>query len=186
MKKRLKRKGLSAVIAVVILIAITFVTAGIIAGFVVPFAKKNLSRGGECFEALDNIIFEPTDFNCFVEIGPNQPNQRTGFSVRIENENIIGFRVGLFSQGNSITRDIIDGKEYNDVRMLTGNFANQGPNDILKTPKEGEVRTYVAKGTFDRAELAPILLSGEQCDLAEDIKIKECISNEAIDLIKSP
>ena len=177
----MNKKALSQIVAVALLLLLTLVAAGIVVSFVVPFTKENLERGGGCFEALDNIIFEPTEFNCIVK-----SSQRTGFSVRIENENIIGFRVGLFSSGNSLAKDITNGISYSDIRMLIGNFSGGGPNYFLEVPKKGEVRTYVANGIFDRAELAPILQSGEKCDLAEDIKIKVCVNNEAINLIKSP
>ena len=170
----MNKKALSQVVAVVLIVLITLVAAGIVVSFVVPFAKENLGRGGECFEALDNIIFEPTEFNCVAL-------QRTGFSVRIESDNIVGFKVGLFSSGNSLAREIKNGASYNNIRMLNGNF-----NSALEVPKKGEVRTYVAIGAFDRAELAPILQSEEICNLAEDIKIKDCINNEAINLIKTP
>jgi len=173
MKKRIMKRGMSPVIAVALLLMITAIAAGIIVAFVVPFVQNNLDRGGKCFEVSNKIIFEPTEFNCYVDL-TGDTLDRTGFSVRIDHQNIIGFRVGLREVGSSKTI-VMDGAANADVRMLNSDF-----NLMLDIPSEGEVQTYVAKGKYGRIELAPILASGEKCEIAEDIKLKGCTDLGAV------
>jgi len=187
MRVDIKKRGLSPVIAVVLLMLITIVAAGIIVAFVIPFVKQSLGGGGECFDVLGDLSFDETPYNCFnssasINLMPDQ--KRTGFSVRIDNENIIGFRVSLQAQGSADALDIKNGTDDSEItdkiRMLGKDF-----NNPLEVPKKGGVRTYVAKGVFDKAELFPILESGAKCDSAGDIKLNECEDPQVmIDLTK--
>jgi flagellin-like protein len=174
----MNKEGLSPVIGVVLLLMITVVAAGIILAFVVPFVQNNLAGSGECFEILGDLSFDETPYNCF-----NSPSieGRTGFSVRIDSENIVGFRVALQAEGSSDAFDVTDGDQYPELRMLDGDF--DGP---LQVPQRGGVRTYVALGVFDKIEIFPILESDRKCDLADEIDINVCDDPEASTLIGSP
>ena len=170
MKKRLKKRGLSPVIAVVLLLLITVIAAGIIVAFVVPFVNDNLRSSGECFDVLGDLSFDETPFNCF---NNTDDGGRTGFSVRVNNDAIIGFRVSLQATGSSNAVDVENGTNGSllnpEIRMLTNDFSI-----LLSVPGRGGVRTYVAMGIFDKAEIFPILESGGKCELADDINFKRC------------
>lgn len=165
-----EKRGLSPVIAVVLLLMITVVAAGLIVAFVVPFVSKNLDTSGECFDVLGDLSFDETPYNCFAESGGNS---RTGFSVRVDNENIIGFRVALQTGGSSDAVEIEEGTNGSSltrrIRMLSQDF-----NVPLTVPGRGGVRTYVSEGRYDKAEIFPILTSGGKCDMADDIILKPC------------
>ena len=171
------KRGLSPVIAVVLLVLITIVAATIIVAFVIPFVNKNLDEGSECFEVLGDLSFDETPYNCFND---NGEFERTGFSVRIDNENIIGFRVSLVTQGSYDGVDIINGNEGNslnpNIRMLLVTFG------VLEVPGRGGVRTYVAKGLFYKAEIFPILKGGGKCGLSDDILFSQCDASVADDV----
>lgn len=175
--KREDKGGLSPVIAVVLLLLITIIAAGIIVTFVVPFVNDNLESSGECFDVLGDLSFDETPFNCF-----NSTNSRTGFSVRVDNDAIIGFRVSLQATGSSNAVDIENGTENSEIRMLTDIDFNQP----LQVPERGGVRTYVSMGIFDKAEIFPILKGGGKCELADEINFDECIDPDAIQYVGSP
>ena len=174
----MEKRGLSPIIAVVLLLMITVVAAGIILAFVVPFVKENLSSSGECFEVLGDLKFDETPFNCF---NSTEDGGRTGFSVRIDNEKIVGFRISLQSEGSSDAFDIESGTQASNIRMLLDNF-----NSPLEVPTRGGVRTYVTQGIFEKLEIFPILESKRKCDMADEIKIDKCEDPDAIDKVGSP
>ena len=155
-------------IAVVLLIMITIVAAGIIVGVVVPFVREGLEGSGQCFDVLGDLSFAETPYNCY-----DADNDSTGFSVKIDNEEIAGFRVSLFEAGtgSADSYDIEQGTSGTVFGML-------GDDDVggdLEVPKKGGVRTYVLYGHFERIELFPILESGAKCDMSDSVNINSCI-----------
>jgi flagellin-like protein len=173
----MEKRGLSPVIAVVLLLLVTIISVTIIVAFVIPFVRENLETGGECFDVIGDLSFAETPYNCYVS------DTATGFSVRIDDDNIIGFRIGLEAVGSSTARDIEpDNEGYLDLRMLSGESSEYG--NILLIPGRGEVRTYVSDAVYDRAELFAILKSGSKCELADDIIINVCDDTEVALLIQ--
>lgn len=169
------KRGLSPVIAVVLLLLITIVAATIILGVVVPFVRDNLDSSKECFEAIGDVSFAETAFNCH-DSDYSQTESRSGFSVRIDGENVGGFRVSLLSGGNSDSYDVENGTSIADMgNVRRGGAVVGAPLDI---PEKGGVRTYVVAksdgSVFEKAELFPILKNGRKCDLADEIVINKC------------
>ena len=173
------KRGLSPVIAVVLLVMITVVAASIIIAFVVPFTRENLDSGKSCFDILGDLEFTETQYNCIN--ASSDGLGRTGFSLRIENSDIIGFRVSLEKTGSSDVYEITNKTSSSEIRMLSGIF-----DQVLSVPKKGEVRTYVAKGTFDRVSIYPLLSSGAECELADEIDELIICEIEAGSLVGSP
>ncbi|MCH7568907.1 MAG: type IV pilin N-terminal domain-containing protein [Nanoarchaeota archaeon] len=172
---RIKKRGVSPVVATVLLLLITIIAVSLVAIFVVPFVKKTLTGSEECFGILGSLSFDDSPYNCFVE------NNRTGFSIRIDSENIIGFKVALFEMGTSNAYEIFNETNLSNIRMLDGNFS-----ELLELPRKGGVRTYVADGVFKRIEINPLLGSGKICGEADNIRINKCLDSDIIRLIESP
>ena len=171
------KRGVSPVIATVLLIVITLVAIGILAAFVVPFVKKGLGNQ-DCFNVLGHLKFEDSSYICYVEGTPG----RTGFSVRVDDPSIVGFKAVFYSKGNSEPAQIInatDGTTLNpEIRML-------GNSTTLVIPQNGGVRTYVAHGVYEKLELYPVLVSGTTCDQSDSIKqINKCLSPEIISALQ--
>ncbi len=163
-----KKRGLSPVIATVLLLVITVVAAGLIATFVVPFVKDSLSGSRECFDVLGDLSFSETPYNCFYFDQAGLVN-RTGFSVKVEGKDIAGFKVVLQSGGNSDGFEIINGATLSSIRMLGGTYGG-----VLAVPQGGGIRTYVADRGYDRLEIYPIVAGDKKCDLADDINLLFC------------
>lgn len=177
----MKKRGLSTVVAVTILILITIVAAMIILGFVLPFTTENLDSSKQCLDISGGLSFAQTPYNCYAESYDHDNNSfspaidRTAFSVRIDNEKIIGFRVALYSGGDSKVIEILEGSNPEgtpDIAMLNENppvFTNP-----LEVPKRGEVRSYVAISKFTKVEIAPIIESGDSCSESEELELEKC------------
>ena len=59
------KRGVSPVIATVLLLVITVVIASIIFAFVIPFVNKSLGNSKACLNVLDGIEFPESRFNCW-------------------------------------------------------------------------------------------------------------------------
>jgi len=165
------KRGLSAVVATVLLILLSLAAVSIIAGFVIPFARDSLDEGGACFDLLGDLQIADTGYNCYAENPDNQGDYRSGFSVRVENENIIGFRVGLTRSGSSSAYILTDETEESEITKI-------GPGSFI--PGVGEVRTYFYEGIIDKVEIAPLTVGENSCDISDSIKLKECVKEDVI------
>lgn len=160
-------RGLSPIIAVVLLLMITVVAATLIVSFAIPFVKNNLKESEECFDVLGDLEFAETEYNCYYEDPLGIDNNLTGFSVRVDNADIIGFSIALQYKGNSYSYDIKNETQVAGLKVLLS-------GTDLVVPKKGETRTYVADGLFTRAEIFPIIKGDKRCDMADELTLQQC------------
>ncbi len=169
-----KKRGVSAVVATVMLITITVVAAGIIIAFVVPFVKDELKESKACLDFREGVEFGESKFNCYMqEAGGN--NYRTGFSVKINKAGVKGFKISLIDDAdNSVVNDITEGKLIGEIGMVTNPRTARG--GALELPNAGGQKTYFIQESipYVRGEIAPILESGESCSVADEIKFEIC------------
>ncbi len=169
------KKGVSPVIATVLLLVLTIVAVSILAAFVVPFVNNSLKNSKECFNELANIRFDDkTGYNCHATNALEE--KRTGFSVRIDGTEIVGFQVTLFSQGIANSYRIEKDAKSSLIRMLDKNFETE-----LEVPDRGGLRTYVADGEYVLIDANPLLRNGALCDTGETIEIDSCLDQNVID-----
>src|SRR3989344_4450344 len=159
----MKKRGISPVIATILLIILTLVLIALFAAFVVPFISSNLDAS--CNKALNRINFDQGIYNCYATSGGKD---RTGFSVKINSELIKGFRVGLLKSGQVETYDIFSGTILSNIRMISGNF-----NFPVELAEGGSTKTYVADGLFERVDITPILKSDKIRNVKKSISIVE-------------
>lgn len=170
------KRGISPIIAVVLLLMITVVAATIIVAFVVPFTKENLRKSEECFNALGKLEFAQTPYNCFDD--GEASDDKTGFSVKNNDDKIKGFSISLEYKGNANSYDIEENSEVQGIKMLLSGNA-------LVVPKKGETRSYVINGLFENMQIYPILENGRRCDVADVIKINQCLDESVINDLRS-
>jgi flagellin-like protein len=170
-KSNMIKRGVSPVIATVLLIVITLVAVSIIALFVIPFVNKSLEGGKDCFEVLNSIKLTDTGYTCS---NVSVVGDRTGFSVQISDDEIVSFKVILFKAGASNAYTVENGSKLDNIRML----ASPDFTKILEVPTKGGVRTYVAIGEYTKIEVDPILRSGKPCDAKETIDVPVCFDPE--------
>jgi len=161
MIKRMK-KGVSPVIATVLLIMITIVAASLIVLYILPII---FGINSDCFDVVGDLTFQETKFNCYT---PGSLS-RTGFSIKVEGEKVVGANVALFSEGSSDAFEIKPDVLLEEIRMLTTDF-----NMSLELPSNGGVRTYVAFNRFTQIEISPVLSDGKICSVADTLILDFC------------
>lgn len=155
------RKGVSAVIATVLLIVLTIAAVAIIAGVVIPFVKTQLDKSKKCFEAIDQISIEQGEFTCY-----NSTNTkimiRRGTNAEFELKGLIVSLVK--SDASSEVYKIYNNISIQGVKMYSGSFD-------LEIPQEGGAETYVFPVSSSYASVAPILSNDETCkEISENIE----------------
>ena len=167
-----QKKGVSPIIATVLLIILTLVAVSILAVFVVRFVRDGLSSD-DCYKILNKVkLEEDSEYHCSYN---NGTDKRTGFSVRIDSDDVAGFSALLSSGGSANSHRIELNGSDPLVRMLDRNFGEQ-----FDVPTSGGVRTYVAKDLYSSVEISAILKSGKVCETHEKIEPINCINQNVI------
>tara|TARA_Y100000310_G_scaffold327739_1_gene394573 strand:+ start:219 stop:797 length:579 start_codon:yes stop_codon:yes gene_type:complete len=187
---RFGKRGVSQIIATVLIILVTVAAISLIAGFIIPFVRDNLGEGTECLNFQENYKFkEKIDsgdaeyfYNCAKTISGGE---QYGFSIEAEAledknlEELKGFNVVFYTgEGVSERVDLFDGVDLADVKVYNSTldvFANQ----LIVIPKKGEVRTYVYESdkTFEKIEIYSVLQNGRVCAKSDEINIINCGGN---------
>lgn len=179
----MKRKGISPVIATVMIMMITVAAAALIMGFVLPFINEQTEGASECFDVFQGVEFGSTAYNCYLDssmtCGGSACNERTAFSVRVMKEGVVGLKISLTGVGSS------DSYEINGTISPGDNFRmlDDGTyGDILSFPEVGGMRTYVVTKNYESIKVAPILENDKICDVMDSVVLDACIG-EAVNLV---
>ncbi len=170
------KRGVSPVIATVLLLVITVVIASIIFAFVVPFVNKSLGNSKACLNVIDSVEFPESKFNCYRDypLGSTPPSE-TGFSVKVKKPGVTGVRVALIDKDeNSKVSSIYEGTTDPDLRPVGTATVY---NTALVFPSNSGQRTYVSKGNYTRAEISPIVESGDICAVSDTVEFTKCTSD---------
>ncbi len=161
----LRKKGLSEVIATILLILISVTSVVLIYSFVVPMIRGGLTEGEQCFKARDHLRIVDSDFTC-------STSTYTTIMVKrgLEDIEISGFVLSLLSGASSISYEIKPGimagvQMYDETNTLTQN---------LIIPLAGEARTYYfQQADVTNAEIGVLLENGKICKTSSAI-IPQC------------
>ncbi|MEK6792949.1 MAG: archaellin/type IV pilin N-terminal domain-containing protein [Nanoarchaeota archaeon] len=166
------RKGVSPVIATVLLLVLTIVIGGIIFSVVIPFVKDSLGDSRVCLDALEGVEFPESKFNCYdITVSTDK---KTGFSIKLNKEGIVGFRVALTDDDGS--SDVYDIK--NGITVVSGvRMVGKSSDAPIEFPSVGGQRSYVANKKYMKAELSPITVSGEICAVADVVEFSLCYND---------
>lgn len=177
------RRGLSEVIATMLIVLLSVAMIAVIAKFVVPFVKNSLNKSSECLKYRESYKFQEVFYSDNAELRYNcYTDSLVGFSIKgdasMENESeLSGFDLVLFEEGSSKKISVRQGlTKTSELRML-----NQNQNNI-QIPLRGEVRTYVhekqtGEGQYSYMEVYPVLSSGRVCEASDNIKLRDCLSS---------
>ena len=163
------KRGVSPVVATVLLLVLTVAIAGVIFSVVLPFVSKSLGNSKACLDVLDGAEFPESRFNCYTVVTSTNPSE-TGFSIKLNKDEISGFRVSLLdSNGNSDVYDIKEGVVNPKLKMVAGTYGN-----LLEFPSVGGQRTYVSNKNYINAEISPIAKTGEICAVSDVLEFAPC------------
>jgi FlaG/FlaF family flagellin (archaellin) len=173
-----QKKGISAIVATILLVMLSVVAVTVIAAFVVPFVRENLYEGTECVDYSDYFSFsEEFDYNCYVF---EDPFYRYVISVSAESNSedieaeVKGFTLAFLtpigdSQAIEVYENAPDGTGDGMIRRID-------MSEPLEAPESGGTRTYVYNSdgvTFEFVKIYPNLNSGKSCAESDSIKIEE-------------
>ena len=160
---RKNKKGVSAIVTTILLILISVVAVGLIAGFMMPMLKESLKGGASCFELIDYVKIAQSQYSCY-------DSEKTSLQIErgMNNYSIKGIIVSIAKAGESTRYELRDGKTVNGVKMKDG-------SEVIQIPTVGGSRTYVFlnEGNSETAKLAVITENEKVCEM-ETFKIPEC------------
>lgn len=169
------RKGVSPVIATVLLLVLTIVIAGVLFSVVLPFVNDKLGKSKECLDALDGVEFPQSKFNCYASSGSTG---ETGFSIKINKDDISAVKLSLIDENdNSDVYEIREGTTNQNIRMVgsSGQY-----NEALSFPSSGGQRTYVTSKIYRKAEISAMTKSGEICSVSDTVEFQPCYEDVSL------
>ncbi len=169
----MKKRGLSPIIATVLILLLTVAAISLIASYLIPFIKKTLTLGTECINYREYFKFEDSfGYNCF-----NSTNNLHGVSIKTNVQGLaekdtegLGLALIFTDDLTSKKVEIKDNGSIEQIKIL-------GPIAPLEVVKPGEILTYVYNGTpnlYTKVEAYAILKSGRICDKSDEINLVPC------------
>jgi hypothetical protein len=197
--KKKKDRGISTVVATVMMIVLTTVGVSVIAAFIIPMVQKEPTQQASCFGARDHLKITAAIGNvetCWKAAAGTNPSETAVIVNRgTQNDVIIdGFSVSLAKEGSSRRFDVIFGRDNPDVttieyRNLVLGCSNNGYNtgvgacaaqeEFATDLQMGSEYTYYFNsdslgGEVVRVQIAPILKGGETCPVSDELDIGLC------------
>jgi len=171
------KKGISDVVATVLIIMITIAAVAVIAGFVVPFVRNSLQKSTECAAYKSYYIFDESfGYNCY-NGNTHSISIKASFDKSLA-ENVGGIKV-VFSDKSGASK-VVEIKNDSVSSQDEGGISIKGkPGENLRIPGPGGVITYaysaLAEEHFLSAEVYPVLKNGRICaDSKESIDLMAC------------
>ena len=171
------KKGLSPVIATVLLILVTIAGVSLISSFIIPFVKDSL-KSTDCLQFRDYFSFEEDfGYNCYDSDG------RHGVSIKKSSgdsgsENIVGLDLVLKGDTTSIKVNVRNGDVVSC--LAEGIYMLGEPcSSLIDVPGIGNYSaiTYIynsSKGNYKKAEVYPVIKGGKICEMSDSIKLNPC------------
>ncbi len=179
MKKN--KRGISQVVATVLIILITISAVAVLYAFIVPFVKNSLSRSTECMPYQEFYTFDESGYNCFnstlyaisikTKFDKSLANDTDSLKIVLTKENGLNKIIDIKNGAPSSTEEegiFILGSAYENLRLAGA----------------GGIITYVYNSPdeeFVSTEVYPVLKSGRICaDVKEEIKLISCTGDKLI------
>lgn len=159
----INKKGVSEVVANVVIIAFTVIVLIVIAQFVIPYVKNNLNKSSECLDYQKYFSFEDS-------LGYNCKKNGVGYVVSLKahgqkelEDNIAGLKLVFYENSISVPLEVKNGLNKNQEFFMIP-FLN------FKVPKTGEVMSYSynVSRSFNKVEVYTLLKSGRTCETKND------------------
>jgi hypothetical protein len=160
------KKGLSTVVATVLIILLTVVATAIVWTFVKNIVNPEKLQGTQsCFELTSGEKITLNDFyTCY-----NKTSNEVQFSIDIKDAQVDALVVSILVGGNSKSFTLTN--NYTIIPNLKPYKGSQG--EAVKLPGLNEGKTYVAEGfesgvgKVDWIKIAPVV-AGKQCDASDE------------------
>ncbi len=174
------KRGISPVIATVLIILITVAAIAALYSIVVPFVREGLERSSECLDYREIYSFEESGYNCYDDKNTTMLyafSIKTKFSEELA-EGSDSFRIVLIREDSTSEQLEVKNGGAEENLIVMGE-----PEGVLRVPGPGNIITYVYDDPdkFESAEIYPVLLSGRICGNEKDsIELRQCGEDKII------
>ena len=163
----MNKKGISAVVATVLIILITVAAVTIIWAAIIPMINNQLDKGKICFDAISQVSLPDRGYSCVAFDGKNVSLQIKRGPLDFD---LADIQVIFSSAGNSYSYD------------LTNKVTTLSPKGNITFPNVNEERVYVINtslisGEIENVQIAPVVKVGkseEVCDVSSSKKLDIC------------
>jgi hypothetical protein len=157
------KRGLSTVVASLMMILLTLVLVGILWGVLSNLMDNNLPEN--CVNTFDKVTINE-EYTCYNRTG-NYDELR--FSINVGDISVNELLISISGNQQKKTVKVGNvGTSFINLRLANGTY-----NSLITIPQTNEGRTYVYNlsnssfsGKPDKIEIAPIIL-GEQCGVSD-------------------
>lgn len=170
------KRGISAIVATVLIILITLAAMIILWAAIIPLISERIEKSNLCSIATSQISLPDKGYSCTFEVGGGSLNnksyvqvKRGAEDVRISNLALIFYKGGVSSKPYGVFKN-------NNVTNITGGW-------FTSLPGKNEEVVYMVKGLLlspaDSVSIAPMVKVGRKakevtCDIAAVIKLEPC------------
>jgi len=172
--RKVKKRGISAVVATVLIILITVAAVSIIWMGVLPIINGRLDKGTLCLDAMGQIaVGDDVRYTCWNNVSGSE-NVSLEIIRKAEDFDLVDVQVLVSAGGNVKGFSLIDSATtLSPTSITTGDL-----------PGANEVRIFVVdvssvSGDIDEVSIAPVMSNGnlkETCGVLSTVKIKKCLS----------
>lgn len=172
-----EKRGLSAVVATMLLILLTVVSVVLVASFILPFINDSL-KSTDCFKFKEYFVFDNSfDLNCYEKDASGQYKYKLSVKTQADNSNadkVIGFNLRFLGNGKGSSIIARDGEFNSDLTMLAG-----VAGEPIKIPISGgkyPVLSYIYTSSeeYKKAGIYTVIEDGRICDESDLIELKRC------------
>jgi len=172
------KRGVSPIIATVLIAMISIAAIAILAGALVPFVRESLQKSAECMPYKEYFLFDESfGYNCKTSENIYIVSIKASFDKTLS-ENIEGAKLVLNRRDG--TNKVLEIRQGASSSLLEGGISIAGEVQAnLRIPSKGGIVSYVYNASvsdeFLSAEVYPVLNGGRICaDSIESIDIKSC------------
>jgi hypothetical protein len=155
------KKGVSAIVATVLIILITVAAVTIIWAAIIPMINDQLDTGLVCLDAVQQITLIDSGYTCL-------NNDSLSMQIKHGREAVDLVDIQVLVSVNGTTTSYFLMNDSDDV------------GDIDDLPAVNEVKTYIVDGVdkdMSSVEIAPVIAAGATtkiCDVTSIVNIRSC------------
>jgi flagellin-like protein len=177
------KRGVSAVVATVLIIMITVAAVGIIWAAIIPMVRNSLDKGTACFDAQSDVsLITDGGYTCFNKSAGNISLQvKKGPNTKVT---LVAVQALVFIGGNSVTYRV---NSSNTLSVMAG---TNGYGIVGSLPSNNEFKTVniwdngsMMSGSINtslgvtKVKIAPVVTVGkteEICEATQEVTLPNC------------